>query len=64
MDMDKWTNVDTSRCGHANIFMHIRGDMKVETYIWTHNSRHSVMEKKRHNTQEHTDMPIASLRPR
>lgn len=51
--------------GRANISMCVHADVKVETYIWTHKSRHPVTEKQRHNTQEHTDLlPIAPLRPR
>ena len=67
-----WTvvNVAGDKCGHVHtwtwehfhtcMWPHGSGD----SYIWTHKSRHRVMEKHSHNTQRHTDMPTASLRPR
>lgn len=73
MDMDKcshrqiWTqvNVDSGTCGHANIPMRTHGYVKVETYIWRHESRHPVTEKQTQHpgTHRHThSVPQAQAR--
>lgn len=58
-----WLGIEvaTCTCGPGNVFTRARGHVKVGQM---HLDTHLDTQSHNHNTQGHTDMPIASLRPR